>query len=156
MSRYSVAVAGWLACATSATFADNFIREWGGASGGYEINQFQRTVLITTAGTFKFDAMDGAALGVIDLIEVQTGVTGTVNLHIRRGPGPGELPVEGAQDVKEINLSNATIGNIAELRIAGDLGEVNNIVADNITGTFNVAGDVLHMIDVEDDVTGAI
>jgi hypothetical protein len=71
---------------------DNFIWDWGGAPGGYVIDQDEQKVTITAPGTFMFAASDEADpgnLGVIRLIKIQDeGVAGTVDLHVTQPNEP--------------------------------------------------------------------
>ncbi|MBU0641456.1 MAG: hypothetical protein KKB50_21560 [Planctomycetes bacterium] len=151
MSRWTVLSIYCVLCATSGTLAD--IHVWEGDPSDCTISDTFNTIQIDAAGTYGFRAWDGiGTLEAIQWIRVQSGVTGTVTVKVAYSATGGN----GATNVWEIDLSNAGIGNIAELRISGDLGDVDDIVADNITGTFNVTGDVLHMIDIGNDITGAI
>ena len=98
----------WTVCAA--------IEEWTGATG-YDINQTNGTVLITAAGTYKFQSYDGATPADIEWIRVQSGVTGTVRVSVYQDPNDGSGV--GAANVKEIDLSNATTSYLDRLYISG-------------------------------------
>jgi hypothetical protein len=131
---------------SSSALADNEITVWD-ADGAYEVNQERRTVLITSAGTFKVqatgDSQECEGLGFIRSITVAQDVIGTVNLHI--APEDPETFDHGACDVGWVDLSNATTGNIAELRVSAYLGQVDGEPAEEdteataITGWFGVS-----------------
>ncbi|MFH1745771.1 MAG: hypothetical protein ABIG44_01875 [Planctomycetota bacterium] len=138
MSQRTFVGAVVLAALASSALADNEITVWY-ATGTYLVEQDAHTVLITSAGTFKVQATDGANLGHIRSITVAPDVSGTVNLYILRDPEEGGG--NGAQDVEWVNLSNATTGNIAELRVLRYLGHdegAEDTQAAAIAGTFIV------------------
>ena len=89
------------------------------------------TATINAAGTFKLQSVTNGNLDVIDLIQIANDVTGTVTIHVRRNPNDmaGD---DGATHVGAINLTNShaipVVGNLAELRITGDLGTADEIV----------------------------
>ncbi|MBU0641599.1 MAG: hypothetical protein KKB50_22295 [Planctomycetes bacterium] len=127
-------------------------RSWGDDQGAFH-------------GDGAYRAADNGILTVDSLYDLRVYDYAYLELPGQVDPDPGEVFVAewrllvdetigvGATDVWEINLSNATTGNIAELRIAGDLGESNNIVADNVTGTVTVGGDLLHDMNITGDIT---
>lgn len=116
--------------------AENHISEWSGAQGGYEITQYNNSILITAPGTYKFQAMDGDSFGQIVSIKVASDVVGVVDVSVRRNPndpnGPPYDPNDaatwcGAWTVGTIGFASASpppnlILNIAELRILDRLG----------------------------------
>ena len=92
--------------------AQNQIVVWS-ATGTYDVSQTPRTVILTSAGTFKMKATDPGGpqgFGVIESITVAEGVTGTVELYV-----VDEYGGPGADRVGWINLMNATEGNVARL-----------------------------------------
>ena len=62
------------------------------------LSQFPPVIVIQSAGTFKFYALDGSAPGIIDSITVSENVTGTVHHYVVRDTGG-----LGATSVKEID-----------------------------------------------------
>jgi hypothetical protein len=116
-------------------------------------------VLITSAGTFKVQATDGDEFGHIQSVTVAGGVTGTVNLYVRRWPddpsGPPYDPGDpytfyGAKKVGMLGFTawpppmGLTI-NLMEVRVQQELGpDINDrpTRATAITGPFIVAGPV--------------
>ena len=120
------------------------IIRWGGTGGDCEI--INDTVEIRAAGEYKFYSQTNGEPDLIQWIKVwYTGVDGTVTVHILH-PTAG---VYGASDVKEINLSNATNGNIARIYISGDLGEDGPVVANSIAGSVGVDGEILDDITID-------
>ncbi len=135
-------------CTVSTASADNFIREWGGAQGGYIIDQADRKITITAPGIYKFEATDGDDLGTIDkIVIVEGGFTGQVYLYVARDDEAGGG--DGALDVELIDLTGASAGRIKELRIAGDLAADGPVRATSISGPFTVGDDILDDIEVE-------
>ncbi len=138
--------------------AENEITVWY-ATGTYEVNPALHTVTITSAGTFKVQAIDGDQFGHIQSVTVADGVTGTVNLYVRRWPddpsGPPYDPGDpytfyGAKKVGMLGFKawpppmGLTI-NLIEVRVQQELGpDVNDrpTRATAITGPFIVAGPV--------------
>ena len=119
-------------------------------TGAYSLDQWERKVQIQSAGTFKFYALEGAVLGIIDSITVSENVTGTVHLYVVRNIG-----TSGAASVKEIDLSNAEWSVLHDVEVAS-LGDPNKspITANVIEGPITVQespiayGDILNDIDV--------
>ena len=110
---------------------------------------------INAPGTFKFQAEDVSEnLDAIGSITVADGVTGTVIVYIERDTDDDS---PGATNVGAIDLTNnqgaSLTGNLAELRITGDLATANDVVCDNITGTV-VCGDVDNDITLTGALTG--
>ena len=154
----SLLVASFLMASTAP--AANVIEEWGGAAGGYTIYQHLHKVEITAAGTYKFQATDGAALGIIKQITVPSPITGTVIIYIVRDPEDvgGDPHSPGAAEVWEIDLANASDGQATELRTTGNYGHAiygGPLVADE-TGTLHIGGDVLDEIDVAGDMSAPL
>ncbi len=144
----TLAVTLWV---SSAVVADNYIDEWSDASSGFVISQGLRKIEITAPGTYKFQATDGAGLGDINEITVQTGVTGNVTIYIERSTDDDS---PGAVNILECNLSGNANTTITELRITGDLGENGPTVADNID-IFSVDGEVIDDIIVAGEISAA-
>ncbi|MEW6250873.1 MAG: hypothetical protein AB1716_09515 [Planctomycetota bacterium] len=105
--------------------ADNEITVWQ-TTGTYVINPTQRTLELTSAGTFKVQATGQyAGLGRIVSISVAQGVTGEINLYVMRDPAQGGGA--GANCIGEINLKAPNlVGNIAYLHVCQYLGELAN------------------------------
>lgn len=127
-----IVVFGLLLTATNTASAT--IVKWGGTGTGYEI--VDNTIKITAAGEYKFYSETGGQPDIIEWIRVQdAGVTDTVKVHVVH-----EYGGDGASDVKEIDLSGATPGELGELKISEDLGEIGGVTVDYITGTVEVDG----------------
>ncbi|MBK8914836.1 MAG: hypothetical protein IPM64_09610 [Phycisphaerales bacterium] len=122
---------------TSVAMASATVSEWNGvnpAKWSYNPQTNTIEILAADSATFSFEAYNsgtGAPLD-IDNIVVQSGVTGTV--HVRIAPQPGSGRTYGAANVKGINLSAATTGNLAGVVISGDLGALTGVTVSNITG----------------------
>jgi hypothetical protein len=126
-------------CAGNVAFAE--IEEWGGAGSGYQISQVDGTILITAAGTYKFQSYDGETPDDIEWIRVQSGVTGTVRVHIYQDPNDGDGV--GAANVKEIDLSNATTSYLDRLYISGNTATLGDVVCDYMTdGDIDIGGNL--------------
>ena len=136
-----------LALFVGSPFATAGLELWSGNAGDVEITG--DSAEITASGTFKFQSVTGGSLDVIDDITVADGVTGTVTVYIARDPNDN-AGTDGATDVGSINLTNDQlanlIGNLAELRITGDLATANDVACRNITGTVTC-------VDVDNDIT---
>ncbi len=104
-------------------------------------------MLIWRYGTFKIEAFDQVGgLGNIRSITVAQDV-GPVYLHVVNPVGEA-----GAYDLGWVDLSNATVGNIAELRVAHFLGpdpDDQPTVATAITGPFSVPGEIQKDVSIE-------
>jgi len=141
-------------CAT-ATYGAPQITEWSSASTGFDIDNTNLIVTITAAGAYKFQSLDGGNLADINLIQVDDGVTGTVTIHIARDPNDS-AGTDGATNVGSIDLTNShatpVVGNLAELRITGNLGTVDESEVRNITGPV-VLEDIERKLKVNVDVT---
>ena len=113
---------------------------WSGNANDITIDQNNKRVTILASGTFKFQSVTGGALDHINNIVVANGVTGTVIVHVARNPADS-AGMNGATNVGEINLTNdqgaSLIGNLAELRITGDLGSLAPTVIRNLTGVLS-------------------
>ena len=131
------------------------VTEWGGAPAGDFTIDLNDNVTILGAGTFKFQSVTAGNLGSIRSISVANGVTGTVIVHVARNPADS-AGMNGATNVGEINLTNdqgaSLIGNLAELRITGDLGSLAPTVIRNLTGAIS-ANDFLDTVTIENNLT---
>jgi hypothetical protein len=80
-------------------------------------------------------------LDAIGSITVDNDVTGTVTVFIERDTDDDS---PGATHVGSIDLTNShatpVVGNLAELRITGDLATLAACVVANVTGDISVAG----------------
>ena len=123
--------------ATTLAFAD--VQLWSGNPDNVTITDDD--VRIDAAGTFKFQSVTSGNLDVIGSITVADGVTGEVIVYIERDTD-NDSP--GATNVGAINLTNNQganlTGNLAELRITGDLATEGDVVCDAITGPITVGG----------------
>jgi len=132
------------------------VQLWSGEPNDVSINGDD--VIITAPGTFKFQSVTDDELDVIGSITVADGVTGTVTIHVRRNPNDmaGD---DGATHVGAINLTNNQgdnlIGNLAELRITGNLGTAGPSVVRGITGDMSL-GDIENDLTVNDDVGAGV
>ena len=126
---------------------------WSGTASDVTINDTTRKVTILAAGTFKFQSVTGGALDHINNIVVANGVTGTVIVHVARNPADS-AGMNGATNIGEINLTNdqnaSLIGNLAELRITGDLGSLAPTVIRNLTGVLSADMDNDGDVDLAD------
>ncbi|MGE0480161.1 MAG: hypothetical protein AB7Q17_06775 [Phycisphaerae bacterium] len=142
MSRISIIAAAFLACSLNAR-AD--ICLWSGTPGNVSI--VGANVEILAAGTYKFEAVtscgSSTTLADIGAITINSSVTGTVTVYIE---SRSDNNTAGAVNVGSINLTNTSgvTGELAELRITGDLGTpsvASEVTA--ITGVASVGGDLL-------------
>ena len=150
----------------SATLAANIISEWGGAvsaPANYEINQLQNTVTIKTGGTFKFQALDGTNLGVIDLIVVDPAIPtpATITLLVGRDPNDPADPQgsAGAIAVKKIDLvAGGVTSVISGLDITGDFLELQagTMSIDGITGAVIIGGAVRNAMTINGALEGSL
>ena len=110
------------------TIATAGLELWSGIAGDVVITG--DSAVITAAGTFKFQSVTSGNLDEIGSITVADGVTGTVIVYIERDTDDDS---PGATNVGAINLTNdqeaSLIGEIAELRITGDLATEGNMSA---------------------------
>jgi hypothetical protein len=146
MSRQGVVMvcAVTVALQSATTVCANTIWEWGGAGGGYLIDQGNKKVTITAPGTYKFAASepnDPDNLGEIWLIEAP-GVQGTVNIYVAQ---ENYEPGYGVARLKQINLSGATVGNIVTVRARDSIADDGDVVATSINGHINTTF-ILHDI----------
>ena len=113
------------------------LKLWSGTPGDVTITGNDAEIF--AAGTFKFESevTPGGALDVIGNITVNSSVTGTVTVYIERDTD-NDSP--GATNVGSINLTNATTGDLAELRITGNLGSGGPSTVTAVTGAV-VIGD---------------
>jgi len=117
------------------------IEEWTSASTGFYIDDQAGTILITAAGTYKFQSYDGATPADIEWIRVQSGVTGTVRVSVYQDPNDGNGV--GAANVKEIDLSNATTSYLDRLYISGNTATLGDVACDYMTdGDIDIGGDM--------------
>ena len=115
------------------------IEEWTSASSGFTIDNQEGTILITAAGTYKFQSYDGETPDDIEWIRVDSGFSGAVTVHVYQDPNDGDGV--GAANVMEIDLTETNVtGNLARLYISGDLAIDGDVECDNITGNIAVAG----------------
>lgn len=131
---------------------------WSGSSSDVFINQATGTVTILAPGTFKMHSVANGSLAPINHIFVADGVTGAVEVHVRRNP-VDNAGIEGASDVGEIDLTNdqsTLTGALVELHITGDLGTLGPIVVTSLAGTTTVVGDVLDSITVSEYFTSTL
>jgi len=138
-----------LVCALGAAAtanADNLITVWD-ATGTFNLDQFARSVEITSDGVFKIQATgDHDGLGEIWSITVAYYVTGTVEVYILRRPEEGGGP--GAYDVRLLNLSGDATTVIQECRVTHDLATDGNVDADELAGPMEVGHAIGHDIEV--------
>ena len=125
------AVIGLLAFSFMASTAYATIEEWTSVSSGFTIYQYEKQILITAPGTYKFQSYDGDTPDDIRWIRVQSGVSGTVEVHVYQDPNDGDGV--GAADLKECNLLNAG---------TGELASESDVICDNITGEIEIGGDL--------------
>jgi hypothetical protein len=137
--------------------ATNVVTVWYSSPGSaYEVNQDPPEVLITSAGSFKIQAIDGDNWGYMHSITVGENVTGTVNIYITRWPNDpnGGPPYDegnpetwyGAQDVGMIGFTSATPPenqtiNLVDVLIRRHLGPDEDDLdtrATQVTGTVQV------------------
>lgn len=87
---------------------------------------------------FSFDAYDGNGYPTdIDLIQTDAaGVTGTIRVKV--APQTGSSRTYGAARVRGINLSTATVGELAGLTISDSLGDLTGVTISSATGTLAV------------------
>ena len=136
----------------AATTASAGLELWSGNPTNVSITL--NNVQILAPGTFKFQSVTSGNLDVIGSITVTDGVTGEVIVYIERDTD-NDSP--GATNVGAINLTNNQganlTGNLAELRITGDLATTEGVVCSNITGEIEIGGDLDgHNIVVADDI----
>jgi len=131
---------------SAATTAAAGLELWSGNPANVTITD--NDAQIDAAGTFKFQSVTGGSLDVIGIITVADGVSGTVIVYIERDTDDNS---PGATNVGAINLTNDQganlTGNLAELRITGNLATEGDVTCDNITGNVDVGGSV--------DISGA-
>jgi hypothetical protein len=123
-------IAGLLAAHLCLTALGNEIIVWySNPPGGFTIFPVQQTVLIWRSGTYRIKALNqSGGPGYIRSITVAQGVLGTVNLSVaNEADGPG------ASDLGWVDLSNATVGNIVDLRLVLTLGSDPNDQATRAT-----------------------
>ncbi len=131
--RYALLLA--LATAVGAALADNMIEVQPNDPNGYWISPFGDVILLR-ADTFTVRASDDESwngLGDIRSIVVAEGVSGVVNVSVTDGSGG-----LGANWLGWIDLTNATTGNIVDVRVYG-IGDDPNYEptrATAITGNF--------------------
>ncbi|MGE0482171.1 MAG: hypothetical protein AB7Q17_17055 [Phycisphaerae bacterium] len=118
---------------------------WSGDSGNVSITG--TSAVINAAGTYKFEAVttcgSSNTLANIGNITIDSSVTGTVTVYIE---SRSDNNTPGAANVGSINLTNTSgvTGDLAELRITGDLGTpsvASEVTA--ITGVATVGGDLV-------------
>lgn len=141
MCRYILLSVCFLPCLVSSALAD--ITVWEGGAVNCTISDLNHTIRINQPGTYGFRAERDSQLAEIQWIKVQSGVSGTVTVKIAYDGTGGD----GATDVWEINLDNATTGILAELDIEGDLGEVAGVLVDSVSGDVLVGGDLHETFD---------
>ena len=133
--------------------ASGAVEEWSGRTLGVDYTVTgDVNVTILANGIFKFQAEDGSGnLDEIGSITVADGVTGTVIVYIERDTDDDS---PGATNVGAINLANdqgaSLTGEIAELRISGNLGADDNVVCDSVTGDIFVGLNTYNTLDLGD------
>ncbi len=129
---------------------------WTDAPGNIIISQGPRSVRITGPGSFKMDAVTTGGLGglgTIDKIYTDPNINGTVRIFVHRDPNAGGDPNQpGAAQVKEIDLTGATTGELVILRCTSHLGANADVRASTISEAFVVGGNVINDV----AVSGAI
>jgi len=140
---------------TFASLAAADVAEWSGRTPGtHYVVTDDINVEIRADGTFKFQSVTDDELDVIGSITIADAVTGTVTVHIARNPAD-EAGTDGATNVGSINLTNShaipVIGNLAELRITGDLGVSAPSVVRGVTGAVT-ANDLADDLTINDDL----
>jgi len=118
---------------------------WSGDPGDVDITG--DSAEITAAGTFKFQSVTAGNLDVIGSITVANGVTGTVTVYIERDTD-NDSP--GATNIGAIDLTNdqgaSLTGNLAELRISGNLANDGPVIATAVTGPIEIGGSLSEKI----------
>jgi hypothetical protein len=145
----------------------NEVRVWE-ATGTYTMPPGGQAVTITSPGTFKMEALDGAGgLGYIAKIDVQfIGHAGDVIVYVVRDPSEvgGSEHEPGATEVWQIDLSGAMTpgysGTVAELRTTGNYGHTTDggTLNASAAGDIHIGGDVVmpSTITTAIDIAGAI
>ncbi len=152
-----------MSCAVSAimlvSIAAADINEWTSQDQGtdWDLN-VSNEIVILNSGIFKFESVSaGGELEDIVGIRIDDSVTGTVTLTIERST---DNNTPGARHVGSIDLtnSNATpvVGDLAELRIDGNLATTGPVVVHHIGGVVSVVGTVQDSITVNGDLSGDI
>ena len=132
-----------------ATVSNAGLELWSGSAGNVDINGNNATIL--AAGTFKFQSVTGGNLDVIGSITVADGVTGEVTVYIERDTDDDS---PGATNMGAINLTNnqgaSLTGNLAELRISGNLATDGDVSCDSVTGDIFVGLNTYNTLDLGD------